>query len=105
MQPNAKAPINQSIQITLFFQFAFLMLKLRAQEFAPVTIPPPQPIAINENNAAQHATIIHTWSAMASGKERLKPSHLLVRQPEKIAHHSGSFRQPEPQSSLKINGS
>jgi hypothetical protein len=67
--------------------------------------PPPQRIAIDENNAAQHATIIHSWSAMAYGKERLKPSHLLVRQPEKIAHHSGSCRQPESQSSLKIDGS
>ena len=37
MQPNAKAAINQSIQIPLFFQFTFLMLQLRAREFAPVT--------------------------------------------------------------------
>gem|GEM_PF-6923831 len=43
MQPNAKAAIYQSIQITLFFQFVFLMLQLRAREFAPVTLEWSQP--------------------------------------------------------------
>jgi hypothetical protein len=27
---------------------------------------------------------------MTPGKERLKPSHLLIRQPKKIAHNQGS---------------
>ena len=58
----------------------------------PGRIPPPQAIAIDEYNAAQHAAIIDPRLTMASGKEWLKPSHLLVRQPEKIAHHSGSSR-------------
>lgn len=39
---------------------------------------------------AQYGTVINPGSTMALGKKRLKPNHLLVRQPKKIAHHSGS---------------
>src|SRR5262249_35043814 len=46
----------------------------------PVT--PAQAIAIDEDYAAQPATIIDARLAMALGNERLKPSHLRVRQPE-----------------------
>src|SRR3546814_7223002 len=43
-------------------------------------IPPAQPVAIDEDNPAQHPSIIDTWPAMAPGEIRLKPRHLLVRQ-------------------------
>ena len=45
-----------------------------------------QPIAINEDNAAQHTSIINTWFAVGLGEERLKTRHLRIRQPEKIRH-------------------
>jgi hypothetical protein len=51
-----------------------------------------QSIAIDEDNAAQQAAIIDPRSTMAPGKERPKPSHLLIRQPKKIAHNQGSSR-------------
>src|SRR3546814_11893211 len=48
-------------------------------------IPPAQPVAIDEDNPAQHPSIIDTWPAMAPGDIRLKPPHLLVRQPVQVA--------------------
>src|SRR3546814_7065704 len=48
-------------------------------------IPPAQPVAIDEDNPAQHPSIIDTWPAMAPGEIRLKPRHLLVRQPVPVA--------------------
>ena len=44
-------------------------------------------MAIDEDYAAQHATVIDTRLAMALRKKRLQPVHLLVGQPEKVAHH------------------
>jgi hypothetical protein len=58
----------------------------------PGRIPLPQPIAIDEDNAAKDAVIIDPRSTMTPRKERLKPSHLLIRQPKKIAHNQGSSR-------------
>jgi hypothetical protein len=53
----------------------------------PRCIAPPQPVAIYEDYPAQNPPSIHAWLAMALRKERPQPLHLLVRQPEKIAHH------------------
>jgi hypothetical protein len=49
---------------------------------SPGRIPPPQPIAIDEDNAAQHAVIIDPRSTMTPGRERLEASHLLISQPK-----------------------
>jgi hypothetical protein len=68
------------------------MKKLIGRTIFPGRIPPPQPIAIDEDNAAQHAAIIDPRSTMTPGKARLKPSHFLIRQPKKIAHNQGSSR-------------
>ena len=63
----------------------------------PQRIPPLQTVAIDENNAVQHPLIIHPpiihpQSAMTSGKEALKPCHLLVRQPIQLAHDQSPRR-------------
>jgi hypothetical protein len=44
----------------------------------------PQTIEIDEDNAAQPATVIDPRLAMALGKDRVQPCHLRVRQPEKV---------------------
>lgn len=44
---------------------------------------PSQPIAIDEDNAAQHPPVIDPRLAMALRAERLKPLHLRVGQPKK----------------------
>ena len=49
-------------------------------------ITPPQAIAIDEDYATQDAPVIDPRLAMALRKERLQPLHLLVGQPEKVAH-------------------
>lgn len=51
-------------------------------------VAPTQAIAINENNATQNTPVIDAWLAMALRKVRSKPCHLLIVQPEKIAHHA-----------------
>ena len=53
----------------------------------PWRVTPPQPIAIDEDYAAQHAPVIDSRLAMALREERLQPLHLLIGQPEKVAHH------------------
>ncbi len=50
-------------------------------------IAPPQPIAIDEDYAAQNSPVIDPRLAMALREERLQPLHLLVGQPEQVAHH------------------
>ncbi len=57
-------------------------------------IAPSQPIAINEDNAAQHTSIIDAWFAMGLGEEGLKTRHLRIAQPEKIRHVHRSFFEP-----------
>lgn len=54
----------------------------------PRRVAPSQPIAIYEDYAAQDPSIIDPRLAMALRKKRLQPLHLLVRQPEKVAHHN-----------------
>ncbi len=53
----------------------------------PGRITPPQAFAIDEDYPAQHAPVIDPWLAVGPGKERPKPVHLHVGQPEKITHH------------------
>src|SRR5690606_21158661 len=50
-------------------------------------VTPSQPVAIDEDYAAQNPSIIDPRLAMALRKERLQPLHLRVGQPEKVAHH------------------
>jgi hypothetical protein len=53
----------------------------------PWRIAPPQPIAVDEDYPAQHTPVIDPRLAVALRKERPQPLHLLVGQPEKVAHH------------------
>ena len=47
----------------------------------PRSIPPAQPIAVDEDNPAQHTPVINTRSVMAPWEKWLQTRHLLVRQP------------------------
>ena len=58
----------------------------------PGRIAPPQAIAIDEDYPAQYTPVIDARLAMALGEEGLKPRHLRVGQPEKVAHRSVSLR-------------
>lgn len=49
-------------------------------------ITPARPVAVDENDPAQHPPVIHPWPAVALRKIRPKPRHLLVRQPVQVAH-------------------
>jgi len=49
-------------------------------------ISPPQTVAVDEDDAAQHLPIIDARLALALGKERPQPFHLLVRQPKQVPH-------------------
>ena len=53
----------------------------------PRRVTPSQPVAIEEDIAAQHASVVDPRLAMALRDERLQPLHLLFRHPEKVAHH------------------
>ncbi|MPL96458.1 hypothetical protein SDC9_42639 [bioreactor metagenome] len=68
-------------------------------------VTPAQPIAIDENYAAEDTAIIDAGLAMALGEERLQPLHLRVGQPVKIAHRSGLLAEPETRQRTEINGS
>lgn len=51
-----------------------------------IGITPARAVTIDENDPAQHPSIINPWPAVALGEVRLKPRHLLIRQPIKVAH-------------------
>jgi hypothetical protein len=53
----------------------------------------PQAIAIVEDYPARSPPIINARLAMVFGKEGLKPHHLRISQPEKLAHGSVSSRR------------
>ncbi len=55
------------------------------------SIAPTQAIAIDEDNPAQHTSIINPRLAVGLREERLKARHLRVRQPEKIRSGHRSF--------------
>ncbi len=57
-------------------------------------VAPSQPIAINEDNATQHTSIINARLAVGLREEGLKTRHLRIRQPEKIRHGHRSFFEP-----------
>lgn len=57
-------------------------------------IPPPQTIAIDEDNPGQHARVIDTWLAVGLRKERLQLGHLHIAQPVKITHVTAPFSKP-----------
>lgn len=67
-------------------------------------IPPPQLIAVDENDATQHAPIIDPWPAVDLRKIGPKPRHLLVSQPIQVAHAS-LLAEPESDRASHINGS
>jgi hypothetical protein len=50
------------------------------------------PIAIDEDNTTEHASIINAWHTMALRKIRPEPRHLIFAQPVKIAHNHPSVR-------------
>ena len=56
----------------------------------PWRIAPPQTIAVDKDYPAQNTPVIDARIAMALRKEGLKPRHLCVGQPEKVAHRSVS---------------
>ena len=58
-------------------------------------IAPPEAVAVDENDAAQNASIINALATMALGEVRLKASHLLVRQPKQITHQQAPIRPSE----------
>jgi hypothetical protein len=62
----------------------------------PWRIAPTQPVAIDKDYAAKHTSVIDPRLAMALRKKRLQPLHLLVGQPEKVAHprQFGSLNHP-----------
>src|SRR3546814_16661102 len=49
-------------------------------------ITPPQPVAVDEDDPAQHPPIINPRLAMALGKVRLQKRHLLISEPVTVAH-------------------
>jgi hypothetical protein len=49
---------------------------------------------MNEDNTAQHTSIINAWLTVRLGDEGLKTRHLRIRQPEKIRHGHRSFFEP-----------
>jgi hypothetical protein len=71
-------------------------------------ITPAQAIAINEDNAAQNASVIYTRHTTALRKVRAKTRHLIFAQPVKIAHKNPSiweFESYKPDSLKWINRS
>ena len=49
-------------------------------------IPPTHAVADHEDNPRQHPPIVYPRHAVRQWKERLAPSHLLVRRPQNITH-------------------
>ena len=56
-------------------------------------IPPAQAIAIDENNPAQHPSVINPGLPVRPGKEGSQARHLRVGQPEEIAHVTTPFSE------------
>jgi len=57
-------------------------------------IPPPQAVAIDEDNAAQDATVINARAPMALREEGAKALHLRLCQPKQVARHIGLLEEP-----------
>jgi hypothetical protein len=67
-------------------------------------IPPAQAVPIDEDDPAQHPTVIHPGPAVALGEEGFQPSHLLVRQPIQVTHIQ-TAQEPESDRVPHFNGS
>ncbi len=57
-------------------------------------VAPAQPIAVDEDNPAQHTPIIDARLAVGLREIGLKTQHLRVRQPDEIRHVHRSFSEP-----------
>jgi len=53
-----------------------------------------QAIAINEDNPAQHTSVIDPWLTVRRREERGELGHLLVGQPVEVAHVTAPFSKP-----------
>ena len=60
----------------------------------PQGVSPVQPTATDEDNPAQHAPVINPGFSVRLRKERLQMCHLLICQPEKIAHVTVPVSKP-----------
>ena len=69
----------------------FQRLKRLVGAVFPGRIPPPQAIAIDEDNPAQDPSVIDPWLAVGLGKVGLQTRHLRVAQPEEIRHVTARF--------------
>jgi hypothetical protein len=58
------------------------------------SVPPAQPIAIDEDNPAQNPPVINPRLAVRLREERGELGHLLVSQPVKVAHVTAPFSEP-----------
>jgi hypothetical protein len=66
-------------------------------------IAPAQAIALDVDNAAQHAPVVHPRFATRTREIRRKPLHLLVGQP-KLLTHGGFLRLTQNQTrSSRVN--
>lgn len=65
-----------------------LMWAIRGGRIAPT-----QAIAIDENNPAQHPSVINPGLPVRPGKEGSQARHLRVGQPEEIAHVTAPFSE------------
>ena len=66
-------------------------------------VPPPQPVAVDEDNPTRHTSVIDAGFAMGLREEGLKTRHLRLRQPEKIRHGHRSFQSRESRHQAEIN--
>ena len=71
----------------------------------PGGVPPPQPIAIDEDYSTQNPTVIDPRFAVGLGKVGLKTRHLSIAQPEEIRHVTARFSNRESRDRAEINGS
>ena len=70
----------------------------------PRGIAPTQPVAVDENDAAQHPSVINPWLAVALEKIRFEPRHpLSVSQYRSLI--LGLLTEPESDRAAQINGS
>jgi len=62
------------------------VIKRLGWTMGPRRILPAQPIAMDEDNPAQHRSVVHPRNTVRQRKEGLKSRHLRVSQPEWITH-------------------
>src|SRR5450755_4323017 len=57
------------------------------------SITPPQPVPDDEDDPADHPSIINSGNAMRQWEKRLDPTHLRLGQQEKVSHGDASSRR------------